>query len=88
MLQSGGIKYYEMEYTVEAKDFYRHNRSVYASASDARACSESGLATLATDKLYTMNVQSPQEEWPALAQKAKYMTESFHILRRTVIPTY
>mmetsp|Transcript_9107 Transcript_9107/g.26126 ORF Transcript_9107/g.26126 Transcript_9107/m.26126 type:complete len:113 (-) Transcript_9107:550-888(-) len=59
-----GVLYYSMEYTVKAPTFFRHNISVYASA---------------TDTLFTFNAQSPQDAWEGLQGPLKAAAQSFRI---------
>ncbi|KAA0048018.1 hypothetical protein IC582_011586 [Cucumis melo] len=55
-------KYYELEFKVESTAFQRHNIAV--------CCARRG-------KLYTLNAQAPESEWPGLKSKMKTIASSF-----------
>ncbi|CAK9314973.1 unnamed protein product [Citrullus colocynthis] len=55
-------KYYELEFKVESSSFRRHNIAV--------CCARRG-------KLYTLNAQAPESEWPGLKSEMKTIANSF-----------
>lgn len=55
-------KYYELEFKVESSSFRRHNIAV--------CCAHRG-------KLYTLNAQAPESEWPGLKSEMKTIANSF-----------
>ncbi|XP_022150743.1 psbP domain-containing protein 7, chloroplastic isoform X2 [Momordica charantia] len=56
------VKYYELEFKVESSSFQRHNIAV--------CCARRG-------KLYTLNAQAPESEWPVLKPEIKTIANSF-----------
>lgn len=56
------VEYYELEFKVESSTFRRHNVAV--------CCARQG-------KLYTLNAQVPESEWPRLKSEMKTIASSF-----------
>lgn len=57
-------KYYELEYRVESLSFRRHNVSV--------CCARGG-------RLFTLNAQAPESEWPELKSDFYRIANSFSL---------
>ena len=64
---AAGVAYYGLEYTVRregAGGFFRHNQSVFAARGGV---------------LYTLNVQCPEAQWPALRERLGALGPSFRL---------
>ncbi|GAB2287324.1 PsbP domain-containing protein 7, chloroplastic [Dionaea muscipula] len=58
------VNYYELEFRVQSPWFHRHNVLV--------CCAKSG-------RLYTLNAQAPETEWPSMKQDLYNVAASFYI---------
>ena len=58
------VKYYELEFRVESPSFRRHNVSV--------CCARDG-------RLFTLNAQAPESEWPGLKSEFYRIANSFSL---------
>ncbi|GKU97724.1 hypothetical protein SLEP1_g10829 [Rubroshorea leprosula] len=58
------VKYYELEFKVESTSFQRHNIAVF--------CTRRG-------RLYTLNAQAPESEWPAIEPAFRTIADSFSL---------
>ena len=56
------VKYYELEFKVESSSFRRHNVAV---------------CFVYRGKLYTLNAQAPESEWPGLKSEMRTIANSF-----------